>query len=147
MNALAIAILANILLGLMLLGLLYRKRGTDPERLTGAEQALAHYRTRYPTATGRAELASDGQAALLDLVDGSVGLVQRCGRRWSVRTLEPKEIVGVARASDGTLTVSFADFGWPRARIRLSTDACERWLERLLALRDSALSMRRPLRA
>ena len=149
-NALAISIVANIVLGLVLFGVLYRKRGSDPDRLTGPEQALAHYRTRCPTANGRVDLAADGQAALLELSDGSVGLVERCGRRWSVRALEPGEILGVGRASDGAIVVSFADFGWPRARVQLSEpDTCQRWLDRLAALRGSVASThgRRPLRA
>jgi hypothetical protein len=147
-NALTIAIVANIVLGIVLLGVLYRKRGSDSDRLTEPEQALARYRTRYPTASGRVDLAVDGRAALLELADGTVGLVERCGRHWSVRVLEPREIVGVERASDGALTVSFADFGWPRARVQLSEpDTCQRWIERLVAMRDAVAATRRLRRA
>ncbi len=143
MNALTISIVANIVLGLVLLGVLYRKRGGDPDRLTGPEQALARYRTRYPAASGRADLATDGRAALLELTDGSVGLVERCGRRWNVRTLEPREILGVDRARDGAITIRLADFGWPRARVLLSDpDTCRDWTERLGALREAAASGR-----
>ena len=140
-NALAIPIIANIALGLVLFGVLHRTRGRDPQRLTRPEQALAHYRTRHPTANGRVDLAADGRAALLELSNGSVGLVERCGRRWSVRALEPGEILGVERASDGALLVRIADFGWPRARVQLSEPTlCQRWIDRLAALRDCAAS-------
>jgi hypothetical protein len=149
-NALAISIIANIVLGLVLFGVLYRKRGSDPDRLTEPEQALAHYRAHFPTANGRVDLAADGRAALLELSDGSVGLVERCGRRWSVRCLEPREILGVGRATDGAILVSFADFGWPRARVQLSgPDTSRRWIDRLAALRGSVASAhgRSPIRA
>ena len=150
MNALAISIVANVVLGLVLFGLLYRKHGGDSDRLTKPEQALAHYRTRWPTASGRVDLAADGRAALLELSDGSAGLVERCGQRWSVRAVEPREILGVERASDGAIMIRFADFGWPRARIQLSDpDTCQRWMERLATTRDAIASTheRRTLRA
>lgn len=136
MDALTISIVANLVLGLVLLGLLYRRHENDSERLTEPEQALARYRVRYPTASGRVSLAVDGRAALLELADGTVGLVERCGRRWNVRLLQPREILGVERAVDGAIRLRFADFGWPRARVQLSdADACQRWVERLAALR------------
>lgn len=143
MEALIISIVANIVLGLVLLGVLYRKRGTDSERLVEPGEALALYRVRYPTAAGRVSLAVDGRAALLELTDGSVGLVERCGRRWNVRALEPREIVGVDRAGDSALTVRLADFGWPRARVQLpDRDICESWMERLRAMCAAAASGR-----
>lgn len=139
MDALAISILANFVLGIILFGVLYRKRRRDSDRLTEPEQALTRYRIRYPTARGQVSLAGDGRAALLELTDGSVGLVERRGRRWNARVLEPREIVGVDRAGDGAITVRFADFGWPRARVQLSDpDICQGWMERLGALREAA---------
>lgn len=136
MDALTISIVANVVLGLVLLGLLSRKHGNDSERLTEPEQALARYRVRYPTASGRVSLSVDGRAALLELADGTLGLVERCGRRWNVRLLEPREVLGVDRAGDGAIRLRFADFGWPRARVQLSDpDTCQRWVERLGALR------------
>jgi hypothetical protein len=138
-DALLISILANVVLGLVLFGVLLRRRVKDSDRLTEPEQALALYRIRFPTARGRVTLATDGRAALLELNDGSVGLIERCGRRWNARTLEPREIAGVDRARDGALTVCFADFGWPRARVQLSDPGiCRGWMERLDALRDAA---------
>lgn len=146
MDALTVSIAANIVLGLVLLGVLYSRRGSDSDRLTGPEQALARYRVRYLTASGRVSLAADGRAALLELTDGSVGLVERCGRRWSVRVLEPREIVGVDRASDGAITLRLADFGWPRARVQLSDpDICRSWMERLGAMREAVASGRERL--
>ena len=150
MDALIISILANVVLGLVVFGVLLRKHVSDSDRLTDPEQALAHYRLRYPTARGRVSLAADGRAALIELTDGSAGLVERCGRRWNVRALDPREIVGVARARDGAITVRFADFGWPRARVQLSDPGiCQGWMERLGALREagSAGRMREAHRA
>ena len=138
MNALAISILANIALGIALFGVLYRKGARDSERLGGPEQALERYRTLDPLARGRVSLAADGRAALLELTDGTLGLVERCGRRWNVRALEPREIVGVHRAGDRALTVDFADFGWPRSRVEFSDpDTCRQWIERLVTLREA----------
>lgn len=139
MDALFISIAANIVLGLVLFGVLYRKRGGDSDRLSEPGQALALYRIRYPTATGRVSLAVDGRGALLELTDGSVGLIERHGRRWNVRALEPREIVGVERTAHGAITVRLADFGWPRARIQLpDPDICQGWLERLRAMGEAA---------
>lgn len=138
MDALLISILANVVLGLVLFGVLFRKRGNDSDRLTDPEQALARYRTRYPTASGRVSLAADGRAALLELIDGSIGLVERCGRRWNVRLLDPREIAGVDRGRDGVLTLRFADLGWPRARVQLADPGiCEGWMQRLGGLREA----------
>lgn len=143
MNALTISIVANIALGLVLLGVLYRKTGRDPEHLTEPAQALARYRIRYPTASGRVSLATDGRAALLELADGTVGLLERCGRRWNARALRPKEIVGVDRAGDGAILIHLADFGWPRARVQLSDpDIRQRWIERLIAMHEAVASAR-----
>ena len=135
---LTISILANIALGIVLFAVLYRKRANDPERLAEPQQALERYRTRYPLARGRASLAADGRAALLELTDGTLGLVERCGRRWNVRALKPTEILGVDRAGERAITVHFADFGWPRSRVELADpDTCRRWLERLVAMREA----------
>jgi len=136
-----ISIAANIVLGLVLFGVLYRKRATDSDRLSEPGRALALYRIRYPTAAGHVSLAVDGRAALLELTDGGVGLVERCGRRWNVRALEPREIVGVDRTGSSAITVRLADFGWPRARIQLpGPEICQGWMERLRALCETASS-------
>ena len=147
-DALTISIVANLVLGLVLLGVLYRKRGNDSERLTGPSQALERYRLRYPAASGRASLSADGRAALLELADGTTGLIERRGRRWNVRALEPREIAGVGRAADGAIVIGLADFGWPRARVQLSDFATsQRWIERLMALRASVAPRERARRA
>lgn len=143
MNPLAIAIIANVVLGVVLLGLLYRKRGDDTERLTEPGQALDRYRMVHPTARGGASLAADGRAALIDLADGSLGLVERRGRRWNARALNPGEIAGVDDANDGAITIRFADFGWPKARVLLADPVDRRrWIDRLAALRGAAVSTR-----
>jgi hypothetical protein len=141
MGALTIAIVSNIVLGGVLFGLLYRRRGNDTERLTGPEQALARYRIRYPRASGRVSLSADGRSALLALTDGSVGLIERCGQRWNARALEGREILGVERVGDGAIVVRFADFGWPRSRVQLADpETCRSWIERLAAMRAAAVA-------
>ena len=135
---LAISIGANLTLGGVLLGMLYGRRGVDAARLTDPEQALAQFRSLDPAARGHATLASDGRAALIELDDGTFGLVERRGRRWAARTLDPRELVGCDAAGEGTIHLRFADFGWPRACVRLEDPATrERWLGRLGARRRS----------
>jgi hypothetical protein len=132
MSGLAIAIAANVLLGLVLLGVLFRRRIADAERLTEPAQALEQYRTLHPTAGGSVSIAVDGRAALLELVDGTVGLIERRGRRWSVRSVEQSELAGVDGEGDDVIAIRFADFGWPRSRVRLSDPVLrQHWIERL----------------
>jgi hypothetical protein len=139
MDALAISIGANVALGVVLLGILYGRRGVDEARLTDPDQALAQWRALDPRAHGRATLAADGRAALLELDDGSLGLVERRGRRWAARSLDPRELVGVDATDDGSITLRFADFGWPRACVRIADPALRgRVLDRLGALRAGA---------
>ena len=141
MNTLAISIGSNVALGIVLLAVLYRRRGPDEARLADPVEALRHYRSADPAAQGRALLASDGRAALLELDDGRLGLVERRGRRWAARELQAAEIVGIAAADDGVITLRFADFGWPRARVRIEDPALRRrWLDRLEALRAGAVA-------
>jgi len=136
MGALAVSILANVLLGAVLLAMLYRKRGEDSARLTDPAQALACYRATSPSAQGSATLSSDGLGALIDLADGGIGLVERRGRRWNARRLDPLDLAGVDAREDGVVTLRFADFGWPRARVALADPAARaRWIERLEGLR------------
>ncbi|MDE2293911.1 MAG: hypothetical protein KGL36_00485 [Gammaproteobacteria bacterium] len=135
MSVLAISIGSNLVLGIVLFGLLYRRRGTDQARLADTGDALRHYRSLDPAARGRAILASDGRAAFVELDGGDLGLVERRGRRWAARALETNELTGVDASGDGTITLRFADFGWPRARVRIEDPVLRRrWLDRLGAL-------------
>lgn len=136
MNVLAISIGANVALGGVLLGLLYRRRGVDEARLTDPDHALAQFRALDPAARGHATLASDGRAALIELDDGDLGLVERRGRRWAARGLDPRELVGCDATDEGSITLRFADFGWPRACVRIADPTTRRrWVERIGALR------------
>lgn len=138
MGELAVAIVANIGIGVVLLAVLYRHRLSDPQPLSGPDQALARYRTLYPLAGGKATVAADGLAALLELADGTIGLVERRGRRWNVRAVSSSEFLGLRREADETITLRFADFGWPRSRVLLAdADTRERWIGRLTALRSA----------
>ncbi len=145
MDALAISILANVLLGAVLLAMLYRTRGEGAARLTDPAQALALYRAIHPSAQGSAPLSGAGLRALIALAAGGIGLVERRGRRWNARRLEPLEVTGVDAREDGVVTLRFADFGWPRARVALPHPATRaRWIERLEGLRREGAAGTRP---
>jgi hypothetical protein len=135
MSELVISIAVNVALGLLLLALLTWKRPDDGERLAGEHEALEIFRTRYPEAEGVVTVASDGRGALIVLHPGpAVGLIQRQGRRWNVCMLQSGQLTAV-RSQDERVDLRLADFGWPRARIRIG-DAVARaaWLARLTAL-------------
>ena len=139
MNALAISIGSNVVLGIVLLAVLYRRRGPDEARLADPDEALMHYRAFDPAARGSATLASDGRAALIELDGGGLGLVERRGRRWAARSLDAGELVGLDATADGAITLRFADFGWPRALVRIADpEMRHRWIDRLAALREGA---------
>jgi hypothetical protein len=131
---LAIAIAANVVLGIVLLGLFVSLRSPDSAWLASSDDALMIFRQRFPDAVGLATVASDGQCALLALPDG-IGLLHRHGRRWNARKLVPGELSGVAVTGGDTITLALADFGWPRTHIRMDDpDARSAWLARLGAL-------------
>lgn len=144
MGGLTVAIVANIGIGVVLLAVLYRQRLSGPQSLTGPDQALARYRVLYPRANGAVTVATDGLAALLELDDGTIGLVERRGRRWNVRAVSSSELLGVRRGADEAITLRFADFGWPRSRVLLAdADTRERWIGRLAALRSTSVAPQR----
>ena len=139
MNALVISIGSNVVLGIVLLAVLYRRRGPDEARLADPDEALLHYRAFDPAARGSATLASDGRAALIELYGGGLGLVERRGRRWAARSLDAGELIGLDASTEGEMTLRFADFGWPRAQLRVAEPEVRgHWLDRLEALRAVA---------
>lgn len=134
---LAIEIAANLILGIVLLGLFVWARGREPARLASADEALSIFRQRFPEAVGIATVASEGRGALLALRDG-VGLLHLHGRRWNARKLLPEELNAVAVTHGNTITLTFADFGWPRSQILIEdTEARSAWLARLNGLAAS----------
>jgi len=137
MSELAISIAVNVFLGIALLAILRWKQFGDAARLGGAEEAIELFSQRFAAAAGEATVADDGRSALIDLDSGGcVGLLQRHGRRWNARTLAPGEVSSVELNETATIDLTFADFGWPHARIRIDdADARARWLHRLQALR------------
>ena len=128
---LTIEIAANIVLGIMLLGLFAWARGREPARLASAEEALTIFRQRFPEAVVTATVASDGRCALLALRD-EVGLLHLHGRRWNARKLLPEELNAVAVTHANTITLTLADFGWPRSHVLIEdAEARSAWLARL----------------
>ena len=129
---LAIAIAANIVIGVVLLALFAWHRAPGVVRLGDSDKALTLYRRHFPAATGDATVAADGLNALIFLEhDSRIGLVDRHGRRWNVRELTPGDLRSVAADGD-VITLSFADFGWPKSRIRIADPATRAvWLARL----------------
>jgi hypothetical protein len=140
MNELAISIVVNVALGLLLLALLCWKRSPDTARLAGPVEAVDIFLRQIAAAAGDVTVAADGRAALIDLNgDGRVGLLQRHGRRWNARALAAGEVRSAQFGDEDeradTIELRLADFGWPRAQIRIE-DFAERtrWLRRLQAL-------------
>ncbi len=134
MNELVISIAVNILLGLILFAVLYWKNGADGARPAGIDEAMRDFVQHHPGAVAQTTVADDRRGALIDLQQGGVGLVQRHGRRWNARTLSSGEVSRVEL--DGvTINLRFADFGWPRAQIRIAdAEARAQWLGRLRSL-------------
>ncbi len=133
---LAIAIAANILLGLILLGSFALLGRQDAAVLEGPEQALRVYTDLFPDASGAAMVCDDKTSALIALHHRTgVGLVHRHGRRWNARELQPKDVASVGLVGDDTIRLSLTDFGWPRAHIRIQDRTARTiWLARLDAL-------------
>lgn len=130
---LLLPIAANVVLGIVLFALFFSKRTVDDARLTDGEEALGLFRRQFPDADGTATVTVDHRAALIALAYGAgIGLLDRRGRRWTMRELLPRDIRSVALAGSDTLTVTFADFGWPRAHFQIADrDACAAWFTRL----------------
>lgn len=138
MSNLAIAIAVNLVLGTVLLALLVRLRGRDSVRLITGEEALAQWRIHYPDAAGAVTLAVDGRGALIELGGGTVGLLERRGRRWNARLLVAGDVAAVETDGENRLSLRFADFSWPRAQLRLAGgSALAAWTARLETLRSA----------
>ncbi len=133
MAELAISIAVNLLLGIVLAAMLYRRRADDVGLLGGAGEAMDVFRSRYPDIEGAATVSADRRAALIELPqDAHIGLVQRQGRRWNTRLLAPGEVRSVRQSLPDALDLELADFGWPRARIRIADpEARAAWMARL----------------
>jgi len=138
MSELAISIAVNVALGIALLAILRWKRFGDSARLAGAEEAIALFSQRFSATAGDATVAHDGRSALIELDSGGgVGLLQRHGRRWNARVLVPGEVSSAELKEATVIDLTFADFGWPRAQIRIDdAEARLRWLQRLQTLRS-----------
>lgn len=141
MKELLLPIGANVVLGVILLVLLAWRRGPDTARLRCEAQAVAEFQRHFPELSATAAiLGDDGLAALIETAAGP-GLVVRHARRWNARLLTAPELAAVRTPDDGTLELRFADFGWPRARLRFSDrDTLGRCRARLepLVLRPAA---------
>jgi len=134
MKELLFPIGANLVLGVILLALLVWKRRPDTVRLLSDADALAEFQRHFPEATGTATVSADGLAALIETATGP-GLLLRHARRWNARMLAAQELADVRTPDDATLELRFADFGWPRARLRFSDrDAMSRCRARLETL-------------
>jgi hypothetical protein len=141
MTELAISIGVNLVLGILLFALLYRKRAGDEVRVSGPSEAMDIFRQYFPDAIGTATVATDQRSALIDLQWGAgIGLLQRLGRRWNARVLTPGELASVRVVGDA-VHIKFADFAWPRACIHVAeADARAKWLGRLNSLTALAFS-------
>ncbi|HLW22723.1 MAG TPA: hypothetical protein VKT22_00010 [Steroidobacteraceae bacterium] len=137
MKELLFPIGVNLVLGVVLLALLLWKRRPDTVCFADEAAALHEFHHHFPDATGTATLCSDGRAALIETATG-LGLLVRDGRRWNARMLAAHELTAVRLRDPRTLELRFADFGWPRARLRFADqDLLSRWRTRLETLERS----------
>jgi hypothetical protein len=136
MKEMAFSIAINVVLGILLLALLYRKRTADHVRLSGPSQAMDLFRSYYPDVVGAATVADDRRGALIDLQRGAgIGLLQRQGRRWNARVLAAGEVSSVQVTAGHAVEVRFPDFAWPRASIRIADPEVRAlWVGRLDSL-------------
>jgi hypothetical protein len=131
---LVISIALNLALGLVLLALLWSRRH-DARRLSNEAEAEALFRAHFPAAAGVATLSADGRGALIELPRG-IGVLVRAGRRWNARLIMPRELVHAQQDSSDAISLTFADFGWPRVRLSIAdADVRAGWLARLQTLR------------
>jgi hypothetical protein len=131
---LAIAIAANVVIGVVLLALFAWYRTPDAVRLTGPEEALAIFRRHFPDAAGTVTVDAYGVTALIALHhELKFGLIHRHGRRWNAREIHAEELRSVT--VDGpTITLALTDFGWPRTHVRIADlGTRDAWLSRLHA--------------
>lgn len=112
-----LAIVINLVLGVVLLALLALRLRPDTVTVAAPEDAMMLFRRSFPDAAGRPTLASDGRGALFDLDPGGLGLLVRGGRRWNARHLAAGDLASV-RSMGEFLEIRFRDFSWPRARLR-----------------------------
>jgi hypothetical protein len=136
MNELALSIAVNCVLGVVLFALLNWKRTADTARLAGPREAMDRFAEYFPDAVGEATVADDQLSALIDLQRGGrIGFLQRQGRRWNARMLEPGQLASVELGRDEIIRLKFADFGWPRADFRIAdADTRGLWIRRLKSL-------------
>ncbi len=136
---LAIALAANIVLALILLGTFAVLGMRHAAELEGPEEALKVYNEQFPGASGAAIVSDDRTSALIALHHrAGIGLVHRHGHRWNAREIQPKDLDSVRLVGDDTIRLSLADFGWPRAQIRIRDRAARAtWLARLDAMAAS----------
>ena len=130
---LLIPIAANVVLGVVLIGLFLSRQTVDDARLSDGGEALTVFRRRFPDADGPATLTADHRGALIQVRRGTgVGLLQRRGRRWTARELAPRDLRSVTLTGGDTLVLSLADFGWPPAHFQIAdAEVCAAWLARL----------------
>jgi hypothetical protein len=130
---LLIPIGANVALGLVLVALFFSRRSIDDARLNDGDAALRVFRAQFPDADGAATVTADHRGALIALSHGThIGILQRRGRRWTARIIGARDIRSVALTRGNTLSLSLADFGWPRAYLQVADpEACTQWLARL----------------
>jgi hypothetical protein len=129
-----LAIVINLVLGVVLLALLALRLRPDTMTVVTPEDAMMLFQRSFPDAVGRATLASDGRGALIDLDPGGLGLLVRGGRRWNARYLAVGDLASVQSMGE-IIEFRFRDFAWPRAQLRFD-DSITRasWNSRLEGL-------------
>jgi hypothetical protein len=144
---LVVPIAANVVLGIVLAALFLSRRASDDARLNDGDEALRLFRRQFPDADGAVVVAADYRGALIALHQGTaIGLLERRGRRWTARRLAPGDLRSVDLAGSDTLSLTLADFGWPRARFQIADpEARAAWLARLQSFVAGAAGRQPPV--
>lgn len=136
----ALSIPLPLLLGMIaggtgaLLAALHLVGWSSPATLDGAESVRSQLAVDHPDwAVESVVVGTDGQAALVELAGGGLGLVAVLGDRFVSRRLGPGSLTAL-RADPDTVRLHLADVGFPRARLALpDTPARAPWVQRLSA--------------
>ena len=123
-----LATLAGLVVGGVSLVVLVTHLTGGTVRATFASQADVRqaWALDDPSPVAAVQLSDDRHAALVQTVDGHVGVVYAMGDRWASRRVRH------AHSSRAGLTLQLGDVGAPAIQFRLAdADACTRWIQHL----------------
>lgn len=113
--------------------------GSRRAQLDGEEHARARFAEDYPAIAIRAvHLTADRSAAVMELGDARIGIVQAIGGKFLTRVLAQGDLSTAPRASDCTVTIRSGDFTWRRGDFTFENDETAKRVEAMFgALRKA----------